>query len=222
MNEKKKINVAFCLNTALFVAVLFSVAWMMSGIKLAKHSSLSAARLASLKYYTVDSNILMGIAALLMLICDLRVLRGKVQGIPVFAKVIKLMGTVGVTLTMLVTIFFLAPTAQYNWLSLFTDSNFFMHLLNPVLALVVFLGFERTKDISFKHTFTGMTTMPIYGVFYITNAVIHSENGMVPAVHDWYGFLVAGVWSAVIVLPLVTVITYIISLVLWKLNRLKQ
>ena len=116
MNEKKKINVAFCLNTALFVAVLFSVGWMMSGIKLAKHSSLSAARLASLKYYTVDSNILMGLAALLMLICDLRVLRGKAQDIPVFAKVIKLMGTVGVTLTMLVTIFFLAPTAQYNWL----------------------------------------------------------------------------------------------------------
>ena len=57
---------------------------------------------------------------------------------------------------------------------------------------------------------------------YVGEAVIHSENGLVAKGYDWYGFLAAGVRSAVVVLPILILITWGISVALWNLNRLKE
>ena len=47
----------------------------------------------------------------------------------------------------------------------------------------------------------------------------HTSNGMIAAGYDWYGFFFLGVKSAYVVLPLIILITWLISLALWKLNR---
>ena len=216
-----KVRTAYILNIIIFVLEAFAVAWMMSGIN---SGLLLASRMRALKYFTVDSNILLGVFALLAAVDQRRVLKREKSEVFVSTYILKLTGTVGVTLTMLVTIFFLAPTmsATYGVLALFSYSNFFLHLLNPVLGIVTFLCFERSNRIAFRHTITGIIPMLLYAVYYVGEAVIHSENGLVAKGYDWYGFLAAGVRSAVVVLPILILITWGISVALWNLNRLKE
>lgn len=214
----RRLKIAFGFNVCIFILEVFALLWMMSGI----HGGvLSASRLAMLRFFTVDSNILMGIFALIAAIVQGRVLWGKKTEVPVFCYVIKLVGTVGVTLTMLVTIFFLAPTmgATYGVLSLFSYSNFFLHLLNPIVSIIAFLCFERTKKIAFGHTVTGIIPLVIYAIYYTAAALTHTQDGVIAAGYDWYGFFFLGVKSAFIVLPLIIAITYGLSVLLWKLNR---
>ena len=124
---------------------------------------------------------------------------------------------------MLVTIFFLGPTLgrTYGFFSLFEKSNFFLHLANPVLSIVVFLCFEKSTKIAFRHTFTGIIPMVIYAVYYVSETVRHMENGQIAKGYDWYGFFFLGIRSAFIVLPILFIITWLISAVLWKLNKTK-
>ena len=214
----KKLKTATILNICIVILEVFAVAWMMSG---RNSGLLLASRLRALRYFTVDSNILMGIFALIAAVDQRKVLKGEKEGVSTSTYILKLTGTVGVTLTMLVTIFFLAPTMAptYGFLALFTYSNFFLHLLNPILSILCFLCFEKTDRITFRHTVTGIVPMLLYAVYYVGAAVSHSENGVVAKGYDWYGFLAAGVRSAFVVLPLLILITWGISAVLWKLNR---
>ena len=58
---KNRLKTAFILNIVLAACVTFAIAWMMSGLNM---GVFSASRLAVFKFFTVDSNILMGIAAI--------------------------------------------------------------------------------------------------------------------------------------------------------------
>ncbi len=103
----KKRKIAFALNLVIVVFTVIALVWMTSGI----HAGLLAeSKLAALKFFTVDSNILMGIASLIVAIDLWKVIKGKKDVLSIFSYVAALIGTVGVTLTMLVTVFFLAPT----------------------------------------------------------------------------------------------------------------
>lgn len=219
----KKVKIAFGLNVAIFILELVSNLSMFFGINLfGGTNTLTAMNYHMFKYFTIDSNVLMGAASLILMIYLWQVMKGTRKELPVFCYVISLVGTVGVTLTMLVTVFFLVPTYGSHWMSLFANSNMFLHLVNPILSIIVFVVFLKSRKISFKAAFTGIIPMVIYGIYYMGNAVGHSVNNVVPKEYDWYGFLVMGPKSAVIILPGITVITYIISVVLWRLNRSRQ
>ena len=47
------------------------------------------------------------------------------------------------------------------------------------------------------------------------------ENGKVSPIYDWYLFEQNGVWTGFIVGPIILLITYVISLILWKMNKKK-
>ena len=215
----KRIRSASLLNWLLFACEVFSLGWMMSGFS---RGNFSAGGLGSLRYFTVDSNLLLGIVALIAALYEGWAASGKKESVPSFIYVLKLMGTVGTTLTMLVTAFYLAPTSMYGYFSLFAKSNLFLHLINPVLALIVFLGFERSKKISFSHTFTGILPMVLYSIYYLEEAFRHSEGGVIQTGYDWYRFFVMGMNSVVFIFPLILGMTYLISLVLWRGNRGKK
>ena len=217
-NHKK----AFYANICIFILEVFAIGWMMSGFN---NGVFSGARLSALRYFTVDSNILMGIVALVAAIQEGKVIKGKREekgkreDLSSGVYTLKLAGTVGVTLTMLVTAFFLAPKSATGYFSLFYYSNFFLHLVNPLLSIITFLFLEKTDKIPFKNTLTGIIPMVLYAVYYVEEAVTHSTNGIIAKGYDWYGFFYDGIRSGVVVLPLMVLITYLISLVLWKLNR---
>lgn len=217
----QKAKIAFALNILLFVCCMFSVGWMMSGIS---SGALSSAGLGMLKYFTVDSNILMGVVALVVAIDQWGVVRGTKSDISILSYVLKLMGTASVTLTMLVTVFFLTPTmySTYGLFGLFMNSNFFMHLLDPLLAVVVFARFEKTDRLTIKHAVAGIVPMAVYAVYYVAECVIHSQGGVIQKGYDWYGFFFAGLQSGFIVLPIIFLITFGISCALRKMNRVKS
>lgn len=215
-----KLKTACILNICIVILEAAAIVWMMSGIS---SGALTASRFFALRYFTVDSNILMGAAALIAAIDQWRVWKGKKEEVSAFTFIAQLTGTVGVTLTMLVTIFFLAPTmgATYGVWSLFANSNFLLHLLNPVLSIVVFLAFEKTNRIARKHTFTAIIPLVVYAIYYTAAALTHVQDGAIMPGYDWYGFFFLGLKSAIVVLPLIIAITYGISFLLWKLNRRK-
>lgn len=215
-----KLKCATILNICLFALEVFAVGWMMSGIS---GGILSASKLSVLKLFTVDSNILLGIAALIAAIDEGKVLKGKKAEVSPGSYICKLIGTVSVSLTMLVTVFFLAPTtaATYGFFASFYYSNFFLHLFNPVMSIVIFLLFEKTDMISRKKIFTALIPVAIYEFYYALVAILHSSNGVIAEGYDWYGFFIGGIKSAVIVLPLILAISYGIGYTLWRLNRRK-
>ncbi|MCR4674567.1 MAG: hypothetical protein K5675_06120, partial [Lachnospiraceae bacterium] len=105
---------------------------MMSGIQIFSDAAvLSASKFMMFRYFTVDSNILMGIVALCSAIKYKKMMTNNETKIPASLSIWQLLATTSVTLTLLVTVFFLAPTAPYHWILLFADSNFLLHLVNP-------------------------------------------------------------------------------------------
>lgn len=213
---------ALIMNVVIFILEVLACFWMASGFVFhTSDTALSAPGITMLKYFTVDSNILMGICAMAAAMNEWKVLTGKKQHLDSWVYTMKLVGTVGVTLTMLITIFFLTPTtaAVYGWFGSFKNSNFFLHLLNPILSIYVFVFFEKSQTISFKHTFTGIVPMLVYSVYYVAESLIHSSNNVVGEGYDWYGFFVYGTKSAAFILPILILVTYFISFVLWKWNR---
>lgn len=218
--QKNNLKTAFILNVVLALLEVFAVSWMMSGIQIAgTTSALTAARLATLKFFTVDSNIIAGVFAIIVAVDLWMVMKGRKSEASNLSYVLTLVGAVGVTLTMLVTVFFLAPTFENGWYTCFNNSNFFLHLVNPLVSIVLFVVFMRDGKISFKHTFTGIVPLLIYAAYYVANVFTHLDGGKINPAYDWYGFFMLGTKSVFIVLPLIILITYGISVALWKINR---
>lgn len=218
--QKKNTKIAFILNVVLALLEIFAVGWMMSGIKIAGSSSaLTAARLATLKFFTVDSNIIAGVFAIIVAVDLWMVMKGKKTRESDLSYILTLVGAVGVTLTMLVTVFFLAPTFENGWVTCFSNSNFFLHLINPLVSIVLFAVFMRGRRIKFVHTFTGIIPLLIYAAYYVANVFTHLDGGKINPAYDWYGFFMMGTKSVFVVLPIIIVITYGISVALWKIHK---
>ena len=215
---KNKISIV--LNSIIVILSIIGTIFMLEGIEfMGPEHTLAATRIEMFKFYTVDSNILMGVVSAVFIVFELRLIKGKIDIIPTQVYVLKLIGTVGVTLTFLTVVLYLGHIAENGFFSMFMNTNLFFHFIIPVLSMITFIFLEKTDQIKFKHTFIGTTTMLVYAVFYVINILLHIENGKVSPKYDWYWFVQQGIWSMIIVLPLMIVFTYIISLCLWKLNK---
>lgn len=158
MNKVKK---SYYLNIAILILEVFSLGWMMSGFKVfAKTDLLLASKFEMVKYFTIDSNLIMGIISLIALIGQRRVLTGKSEKVPSYVGVFKLLGTTGVVLTMLVTLFFLVPTMGIG--VAITDANLFLHVINPIISIICFVLYEKSSNIKFKHTITACLPLVFY------------------------------------------------------------
>lgn len=221
MKNDRQLKTAFVLTVILVVLELLSNLWMLFGFDLfnGNADTLSVAGFRMLKFFTIDSNILMGILAAFVAVNINRVRKGNSEKLATFNYVLYLVGTTGVTLTMLVTIFFLAPTAGNRWWTLFTNANFFLHFLNPLLAIIVFAGLLREARIEFKFCIYGILPLLLYALYYVSNCMSHAIGNQIPSEYDWYGFFVLGANSAKIIVPLLALITYGISVGLWALNQ---
>ena len=138
-----------------------------------------------LKYFTIQSNILLAAVALISIPFDILLLTGKLSFQPKALRVAFLAVTTGTTITMLVASFFLAPTIGVKWV--FCNYNFIFHLVTPLLGVIRVIFFESGKGkCRFYFAFFGMIHLCIYGIVYLTNVVIHDGYGQ--AKYDWYGF----------------------------------
>ncbi len=176
-------------------------------------SLLSSRGLMSLKYYTTLSNIFAGIAAVIMIVVLARAKSGKV---PVWAAVTKFASAVTVSVTFLVTLFFLAPTMGIG--GLYKGELMFMHAVGPVLTVV---SFFMNRDLPEMKTSSALwATLPtiLYGGVYSANIMLNGVgSGM--NTNDWYGFAAAGVHTVPFVYALMVLLTYLLSRVMRKVKR---
>lgn len=218
MKDKSTIKKACIANLILTLLETFSVSWMMSGIST---GILSAAGLRVLKYFTVDSNIYLGVASFIAFIEQCRILKGKKKKVSSFICLLKLSATAAVTVTMLVTVFFLEPTMgrYFGYLALFAHSNFFLHLFNPLAAIFTWVRFERNDVLTSKDVYLSAIPTLLYAIYYVVEVIKHTVDGVIMPGYDWYGFFVLGLKSAVVVMPVFVLFTYLVCLVLYRVSR---
>ncbi len=208
------------MNVTIFLLFIFAIICELFDFHfMTDGSSLKKPDFSTFKYFTTDSNIFAGIISGIFCIYELLVICKKRENLPKALYQLKLAGTIGVTLTMLVTVFYLAPKSEFGYFYLFKNANFFLHFFIPTLYLISFLIFERTNEIKFKFTFISLIPTFIYVIFYTLNVILHLENGKSTAEYDLYGFIEGGIGFAFIVLPCILILSYGISFILWKINK---
>lgn len=208
---KKKTSLI--INILIVLLTIFASFLMFTGIKITNgvEPILETTKLGMFKFFTVDSNLFMGIVALLFIIKNKSITKNMYR--------LKLMSTTAVTLTLIVVLAYLAPISQGGLKSMLQNSNMFFHLIIPVLSIINFTIFEKTNELKIKDTFYGLIPTIIYAILYVINLIIHIENNKISPIYDWYWFAQNGIIAAIITAITIIVTTHIITLILWKLNK---
>ena len=175
-------------------------------------TGLTASGFHNLKFFTVLSNELAGLTALVQLIFDIR----KTKTVkPLFY--LKLMSAAATGITFLVVIGFLGPL--YGHSKMYQGSNLCFHLLVPLLCMAEFMLYDHDGLLTFKSTLTAMLPPIVYGLAYIIN-ILTNGIGAWPESNDWYGFLNWGPAAGAVIFIAVILFTWGISLLLMLFNRL--
>lgn len=190
------------LNAAIFLITLVIVVFYF--FRKDHDWDLKRGRLA-LRFFTAQSNVLCAISALLMCLFP--------QSYA--AWLLKYIGTVAVTVTMLTVFLFLAPSVGKDWVSvLLKKSDLFMHLITPLMALVSFCIFEK-QGMTFGTALLGMLPVVLYGPWYLYKILY------APAEKRWddfYGFNKGGKWP--ISFAMMAIGTFLICIGLMALQNL--
>ena len=219
----KRIKIALVLNIIIFLLTIIASVIMFTGFKFMSGSEivLESTKLGMFSFFTVDSNLFMGMIALVSAWYEYQLLTKKKKEIPRLIYLLKLMATTGVTLTFVIVFTYLSYIADGGFYVMIMNSNLFFHLIIPVLSIITFMFFEKNNKLKLKDTLYGLVPTSVYAVYYLINVLVHMENGKVSSKYDWYWFVQNGIWTVVIVIPIVFGLTYLISLILWKVNKEK-
>ena len=212
MKTRDKISV--CLNIVIAVLVVGYTVWMMAGIE----GPLADRGAAALKFFTVDSNILMGITAVIA-----AVLKIKRKGeLPRWALALYLVAAASVMLTFLVVALILAPFVPTGYFSLFLKYNFFFHFFVPVLGAVDFIFFEDGRRLRFRACFLALIPVVLYAIYYIVPLMVTAApDGTVNAARDWYMFFRLGTKMLVPVVLIVGGLDFVGAVLLRLFSRLR-
>lgn len=217
LSKNQKISLIF--NCIIFVLSFLGIIFIFTDFKFMNVPDvIDAPGIESLKFFTVQSNILVGIVALIIFIYLILLNSGKIKSIPKVLYILKFIACVAVGLTFLTVLFYLAPFNPSGFFILFANTNLLYHFIIPVLSLVSFIFFEKV-DMNFKCTFLAVLPMILYGIFYIINLIVHMENGAVSMDYDWYGFAQNGVIGIIISPIVMLAFTYLIAYLTWFCNK---
>lgn len=187
MSSKAKMRAAMISNILTFVLVLGAWALMASR---GKNTALAAAGLASLKYFTVLSNIFNGAVCAAEACQQAAVLRGRRKEVSRGVFVLRYVALSSVAVTFLVVLLFLGPAV--GLFRLYRGANLWFHLIIPVLTIAEFLLLEQYHSVRFKESFFCMIPELLYGTVYLINILVNGV-GKWPDPNDIYGFAQWGI-----------------------------
>ena len=133
----------------------------------------------ALRFFTVLSNISCALSALLMCFAPENRL----------FWMLKYIGTSAVAVTMLTVLLFLAPSIG-SLSKLLRGTEFFMHLLTPMLAIFSFCFLEK-RGMVFRQSLWGMLPVVLYGPWYLYKINYAPKE---KRWEDFYGFNKTGKW----------------------------
>lgn len=162
------------------------------------------------RYFTIDSNVLMAITSIIVIVHNIKSFNKDCIQMPIYAKICKFVGTVAVTVTFLTVMFFLGPNMGYK--EMLIEGNLYLHLICPLLAIISYILFETGNDFSNKYFYLGLAPTVIYGLIYLILVLITKTRP------DFYGFNMNGLWYISLIAMIAA--TYGISIGLHKLNLL--
>ena len=140
-----------------------------------------------LKYFTFLSNVHLAIASLLIIIFPNSFI----------VWMIKYTGTAAVTVTMITVLVFLGPTIGYK--IVLTGRELWMHLINPLIAIITFSLLER-RSLPFVYSLFGMLPVMLYGIMYLYKVLLAKEE---KRWDDFYGYNKGGKWYISIILMMI-------------------
>ena len=130
----------------------------------------------SLRFFTILSNLFCAVSALLLVLSSSQ-----------WAWLLKFVGTVAVTITLLTMLFFLGPNMGYK--QMLSGKDLYLHLCGPLMAIVSFCFMERRYDLSFPLSLLGILPVITYGFVYLVEVVILKNW------EDFYGYNKDGKWK---------------------------
>ena len=166
----------------ILLAVTVFVVWILSFF-FWRDGTLGGNGWSDLKYFTVESNLLVGATALLWVVLRLVTGGGKV---PAWVTYLKYLSAAAVFVTFSVVVLFLGPLYGYG--KMYYGSNLFFHLIIPLAAVAEFVFFEE-GTIEFRKSFLAMIPPAVYGVGYLVNCLVNGVGSWETVRNDWYGFL---------------------------------
>ena len=193
----------------ILIALLFLIAWLRMILAWGDNGTISASGFRNLKYFTVLSNLLMGVASALNVVYTIRKIRKNID-VPTWITRLRLAGASAVTLTLLVVLLFLWPV--FHIPGLYSGANLWLHLLIPLMAIASFV-LGAKEPISLKESVFSVIPMLIYGAWYVGNNIIYGI-GEWPDTRDWYGFLTWGWGIGILILIAIILMTWGAGLIL--------
>ena len=161
----------------------------------------------TLRYFTVDSNLLALLSSLLVLLSWRRAVRPA----PHWLWVVRLMAASGLALTCGMVMAVLAPIRGYGYM--LDGPDLHLHLICPLLHILSFVLLEGEAGVPLRRALWGLLLPTVYGVVYMVNVVALRRWS------DFYFLNEGGRWLPNGLLALLAVA--ILSLALWAGNRRK-
>ena len=148
--------------------------------------------------FTGLSNVFIG---LVCLICAIYRFISKEMKLPKVIFLLKVIALADITITFVITAFYLAPHLGASWWRLYINNNIFNHFLTPLLAIVTFILFEEYVDMNWRYCFYSMVPLSLYAVMYVINVYTHlTPEGKTSLTYDIYGFCRFGIFFLILFL----------------------
>lgn len=173
---------------------------------------------AYLQYFTSLSNFYNGVIFGCIFVLSLIHFKEDDYSFSKVWKILALSATVGVTVTFLVTIFFLNFVLP-DPLVLYLSELLFFHIINPLVTIALFLLLLPGEKISWKESLWGALPLFVYSIFYSVFVISGVWS-------DFYNFTFGGhYWTVAIALPVIWGLGFGLSLLFAflnaKINKLK-
>ena len=192
----------------ILIVIVVAVSWI--HMVLFGGEALAAGGLENLKYFTLQSNLLAGLAALLWIVCIARNADEKAMR---NAERLKYAAAVSVRLTFITVMGFLGNL--YGYAMMLSGANLGFHLIVPLLALWEICGLCDTKFTK-KDNLLAVLPMILYGIGYMLNCIINGI-GEWPDRNDWYGFLQWGYPVGAAIFAFLILLSWLIGFAIRKI-----
>ena len=213
----KKSHMSIIFNATTIIFVVIGLVMMFNGIQFIEApKGLDVSGVEMLKFYTVDTNILVAISSFFVLMYRIDHLTDRRKRLPVPLMVFKQLSVVGIAITFIVTLVYLAPFGPYGFMNMYINANLFFHLIVPIISIINYVFFER-YDNNLSYTWWGLLTMLFYSLYYVINILIHLNKPNVLS-YDFYGFTGGNLHNMAFVIILMYGLAAFISISLIQLN----
>lgn len=146
-----------------FVATLYALGW-----QLVRYTREGLKVIDVFKYFTTISNMMTALAASFIIPYAVNGYRSRHFSYPKWVSMLHFTGTTCVTLVSLFTALFIS---SYNREFAFGGSNFYLHVVCPLMVLISFIFVESHYEYSEKEFLICLLPFFIYSIAYVVNVV---------------------------------------------------